>query len=306
MDENRQAGMLQLWVRASNPLLLFGELLTYAIGAGIADYLGINIDWEIFVLGLAWIISLHLGGVYLYEYYTALYERIQGRVYPNADANNQTGSGKRPVTLLVASAACLTAVASLSVLMLRQVPPSPEAWMIMALTFLGVLAISIPPLRLASTGYGELVVSILIANLVPALGYLLQAGELHRLLAMSTFPLTPLCLSTIIIFQLSGYTGNVRQQRQSLLAILGWRRAMALHNGMILAAFLLLALALTFGLPFFIGLPAFLPLPLGLLQIWQLRRIADGIRPNWLSLKLTAVALFATPAYLLAYAFWVR
>jgi hypothetical protein len=61
-----------------------------------------------------------------------------------------------------------------------------------------------------------------------------------------------------------------------------------------------------FGLPYFIGLPALLTLPIGLLQIWQMRRIAAGTPPNWMALTLTAVVVFATPAYLLTIAFWMR
>lgn len=306
MADRRSPGIFSLWLRISHPLLLSGTVLTYALGAGIADYLGVTIDWGVYLLGQAWVIALHLGGAYLYEYYNALIERVEGRQDPTSNGTGETGAGRPPVTLLVASAACLTAVASLSVLILRQLSPPPEAVLIMGLAFLGILTLSMPPVRLVSTGYGELLITILVANLAPALAFLLQAGELHRLLAMSTFPLTALFLASILVFQFGEYAVDVRENRFTMLVKLGWQRAMALHNGLILAAFLLMALALTFRLPLFIGLPAFLPLPLGLLQIWQMRRIADGARPSWLSLRMTAVVLFGTTTYLLAFAFWTR
>ena len=68
----------------------------------------------------------------------------------------------------------------------------------------------------------------------------------------------------------------------------------------------MLGLAVAFGLPLMIALPAFLTFPLGLLQIWQLRRIADGAKPNWTALTLNALVIFAVTAYLLAYSFWTR
>jgi 1,4-dihydroxy-2-naphthoate octaprenyltransferase len=190
--------------------------------------------------------------------------------------------------------------------MLRELSLAPGTLVVMALITLGAVAFSVPPVRLAFSGYGELVVAILFANLVPALAFLLQTGDLHRLLAMSTFPLTALSLALALAYELADYGSDLKRGRRTLMVRVGWQRGMVLHNGMILGAFLLLGLALTFGLPLGIGFPAFLPLPLGLLQIWQMRRISDGARPNWRALRLTAVVIFATTAYLLTLAFWTR
>jgi 1,4-dihydroxy-2-naphthoate octaprenyltransferase len=176
----------------------------------------------------------------------------------------------------------------------------------MALIFLGAIFYAVPSVRLVFQGYGELVVAILFANLLPAFAFLLQTGELHRLLAMSTFPLTALALAFSLAYELADYAMDIKRGRHTLMVRVGWQRGMVLHNSMILVAFFLLGLALTYGLPFGIGLPAFLPLPLGLLQIWQMRRISDGAKPNWRALRLTALAIFATTAYLLAFAFWTR
>jgi hypothetical protein len=49
-----------------------------------------------------------------------------------------------------------------------------------------------------------------------------------------------------------------------------------------------------------------LTLPIGLLQIWQMRRVADGAKPNWMTLTITPMVLFAAMTYLLAFAFWTR
>lgn len=304
MDENRPTPPWMLFIRASRPLLLAGVILTYWLGAGIADYLGVTIDWGDYLLGQGWMITLLLGGVYLDGYYDKLTERLAARKNPHASGGER--QELLPVTLLVAGAAALTAAASLSVVLLGQSHPSPQTVMIMGLAFLGVVSYAVPPLRLVSSGYGELVSSILIANLTPALSFTLQTGELHRLLAMGTFPLTALCMAFFLASQLPEYAEDVKYNRRTLLVRLGWQRGMVFHNALILMAFLLIALALTFGLPLFLGLPAFLPLPLGVLQIWQMRRIADGARPNWNSLRLTAIVLFATTAYLIAYAFWTR
>jgi hypothetical protein len=81
---------------------------------------------------------------------------------------------------------------------------------------------------------------------------------------------------------------------------------MNLHNYLLLGAYVLLGLAVAFGMPFFIALPAFFTLPLALLQIWQVRRIMLGGKPNWTSLTLAGIILFAGTTYLLSYAYWTR
>jgi 1,4-dihydroxy-2-naphthoate octaprenyltransferase len=306
MAESRPQSPLVAVLRLSRPVFLLATILVYALGVGIADYLGVYINWGVYLLGQGWVIALYLGAVYLYEYYEALASANQPFRDPSPGGNGKVGPARQPVNLLIAAAACLTAVASLTVLMLRGMYLVPATIAVMMLIFLGALSYALPSIRLFFSGYAELVVAILFANLLPAFAFLLQTGELHRLLAMSTFPLTALALAFCLAYELADYALDLKRNRRTLMMLVGWQRGMILHNSMILVAFFLLGLALTYGLPLGIGLPAFLPLSVGLLQIWQMRRIADGAKPNWRALRLTAVALFATTAYLLTFAFWTR
>jgi len=306
MAESRPQNLLFIFLRLSHPWFVLGGILVYALGTGVADYLGTTINWNVYLLGQVWIIAMQLGAAYLYEYYEALASARDPFHASPPGGNGRISPGKQPITLLVAVAVCLTAVATLTALMLRELSLAPATLAVMALITLGAVAYSVPPVRLAFSGYGELIVAILFANLVPAFAFLMQTGDLHRLLAMSTFPLAALFLALSLAYELADYAADLKRGRRTLMVRVGWQRGMGLHNGMILGAFLLLGLALTFGLPLGIGLPAFLPLPLGLLQIWQMRRISDGAKPNWRALRLSAVVIFATTAYLLTLAFWTR
>jgi 1,4-dihydroxy-2-naphthoate polyprenyltransferase len=298
---------LILIVRLSRPLFLLGAVLVYALGAGIARYLGVEIDWAIYLLGQTWVTLLQLSTHYLNEYFDAPADAANPNRTPFSGGSGVIGPGKlQRSTALVLAVGCLTVVASLTVLLIRQGTMSPTTLFVMVLIFLGAFFYSVPPVRLASTGYGELTTSILVANLLPALAFLLQTGELHRLLAMSTFPLTALHLAMMLAFQLPDYINDLKFDKKTLMVRLGWQRGMTLHNALILSAYLLLALAVSFGLPFAIAWPSFLTLPIGLLQIWQMRRVADGAKPNWTTLTITPLILFAAMTYLLAFAFWVR
>ena len=81
---------------------------------------------------------------------------------------------------------------------------------------------------------------------------------------------------------------------------------MILHNILILSAYLLLGLAAINGMPRFVWLPVLLTLPLGLFQIWQMRHIADGAKPNWKTLTVVSMSLFGAMTYLMTFAYWIN
>jgi len=178
--------------------------------------------------------------------------------------------------------------------------------LLMGLSFLGAVFYSVPPIDLSTSGYGELVASILVANFVPFFAFLLQTGELHRLLVMTTFPLTALHLAMMLAYEFPDYASDFKYQKQTLLVRMGWERGMLMHNLLILVSFLVLGTAAILGLPLAIALPGFLSLPLGLFQIWMMNRIGDGAKPNWPALTFTAAALLGITVYLLMFAFWTR
>jgi len=176
----------------------------------------------------------------------------------------------------------------------------------MALGALGAIFYSVPPVRLSTTGYGELTTSILLANLVPAFGFSLQTGELHRLLAMSTFPLTALTLASMLNLEFPDYASDIKAEKRTLFVRLGWQNAIRAHHLLVLSGYVLFTASFLSGLPPSIALPPFLTLPLASLQIWYVGRIAEGLKPNWTALTLNALAITAACTYLLTYAFWTR
>jgi len=297
---------VRLLIRLARPLFLLGGILLYALGIGIARYLGTPIDWTLALLGQAWVTILQLSAQFLNEHFNASADLQNPNRTPLTGGSGMLGPGGLPRrTALIAALTCLAFLASLTVLVIIQ-KPSPLTYAIMLLAFLASFFYSTPPVSLEGSGYGELVTSILVANLVPAFAFVLQAGELHRLLAMSTFALTALHLAMLIAFSLPDYATDIKFDKRTLLVRMGWENGMRFHNYLILGAYLLLGLATFFGLPRFVALPAFLTLPLGVLQIWQMRRIAAGGPPNWTAVTLGALALFAATAYLITFAFWTH
>ncbi len=300
-----QPSLLRFILRAAQPLYLGSGFLAYALGLGIAYYLGTPLNWLIASLGASWVLVFQLGMHFLAAYFhpPRLKDGSDQNRLPR-NANDLPVAGVRRDRFLWAAFAAFAAQTSLLLLLMRQVSSPGPALLVMGLSVLGAFLYAVPPYQWVNRGYGELVLAILIANIFPALAFLLQVGELHRLVAMSTFPLTLLFLALLLAFQLPDYLHDLRQGKHSLIIRLGWERGMVFHNVLILSAYLLIGVAIVFGMPLSVGLPSFFVLPLGLFQVWYMTRIAAGAKPHWRALTLTASLTFGLTTYLLAFAYW--
>jgi 1,4-dihydroxy-2-naphthoate octaprenyltransferase len=295
----------RFFIQISRPLYLISNILVYALGVGIARYLGEPLDMGNYLLGQAWTLTLQLGGQFLAAYFLLpMMPRQPDRIIisENDDGSNES---IRKDYLLWAAFAAFTGTTSFT-LMLFRANISIPVLIVMGLISFGAVFYSLPPLQLSRTGYGELTLALLMANLVPALAFLLQADEIHRLVAVSTFPLTMLHLAMLLAFQLPDYLQDVKERRETILVRLGWQRGMILHNLLVLSAFALIGAALLVVLPSPVGMPAFFVFPLGLFQVWYMTRINAGAKPIWRLLIFNAIFTFGLTAYLLAFGFWTR
>lgn len=296
-----------LFIRLTRPLFIIGVVILYALGVGIAHYLGISINWVVYVFGQLWVILLQLSTQYLNEYFNATADSENQNRTPITGGSGALGTEKLPRrTALMAAYTCLAFLASLTVVMISRVTLTPTALLIMGFALLGSLTYSTPPLKLEGSGYGELMVSIIVAFTLPAYAFILQTGELHRLVAMSAFPLTVMHLAMLLAFELPDYANDIKFRKRTIMVRIGWRNGMILHNILILSAYLLLGLAAINGMPRFVWLPVLLTLPLGLFQIWQMRHIADGAKPNWKTLTVVSMSLFGAMTYLMTFAYWIN
>jgi len=289
-------GLLGRFAWATN---LVSAGLLYALGAGIAQHLGARLRGDVFYLGLAWTASLILFTYFTYRYFDwrAAAENLGRKLFRALPWRTVMLSG-------VIVTATLTAWATFILLRLEAL--TQGIWILMLLGVVGACLYTFPPARWVNSGYGELLISVMIGAGIPALAFMLQYGGYQRYMAMVAFPIGALHLSMLIALNLPGYARQQKYEIPTLATRMGWESAMTTHNLLILSAFLLLAVAVLFNFPRFAFYPAMLSLPLGLLEIYYMLRIASGIKPNWNALALSAISLFALPAYFLALAFWTH
>jgi 1,4-dihydroxy-2-naphthoate octaprenyltransferase len=290
---------LLLLLRLSRPLNVVFAVLTYILGAGIARYLGVSQNVTVFWLGL--------GGIFLAQFSMGLLaEALRSVEQPSEhDENRPERVNLRNMALLV-SLGALAVMAVIAILLSWEGALTPVTILFLSLSLLLVLAYAVPPLRLVDAGFGEFTLAVHIAMIAPALGFVLQRGEYHRLVGIVSFPLTLLALAYFLILDFPSFGADEKYDRRTLLRSMGWQRAVPLHHGLLLGAYILLAGALLFGLAWGLIWPSFLTLPFAILQIFWLRNISLGAKPIWSLLTVNALAVFGLTAYLLTFAFWLR
>ncbi len=290
---------LLLLLRLSRPLNVIFAALTYILGAGIARYLGISQDVIVFWLGL--------GGILLAQFSMGLLaEALRPVEQPSENEENRPERVNLRNAALLVSVGALAAATVIAILLGKEGALTPVTILFLGLSLLIVLAYAVPPLRLVDAGFGEFTLAVHIAMIAPAIGFVLQQGEYHRLVGIVSFPLTLLALAYFLILDFPTFAADEKYDRRTLLRSMGWQRAVPLHHGLILGAYLLLSSALLFGLAWGLIWPSFLTLPFAILQIFWLRNISLGAKPIWPLLTVNALAVFGLTAYLLTFAFWLR
>jgi len=290
--------MIRNILRLSRPLYLILTALTYFLGASIANYLGKPFRSDSFWLGMIAVLLAQASMTLLAEVFRPLGETIiEGETRKDRLAlrNNE----------LYISIAALTANAVIAFVLYINNHLSVPAFSFLLLSLLIVLAYGIPPLRLVNRGFGELLLAVHIAYIVPSIAYILQSDETHRFLLI-TIPLTLLAFAYFIVMDFPTFASDAKHNRSTLLTRLGYERVVPLHHIFVLFAYVFFLSIPAFGLSLALFWPALLTLPFALFQIYLLRNLSLGAPVHWTLLTVTALSVFGLTAYFLSLTFWLR
>jgi len=285
------------FLKLTHPLHLLLAALTYTLGASIPAYLGKPFQPLIFSLGLAGVLLAQLSMSLLAEVFRPHNESLVEGETP------QQKETLRNNALYISIAALSSTAFIIYLLYIDQILVLPSVILYLS-SFILVLAYALPPIRLLDRGFGELTLAAHIAYIIPSIGFLLQAKENHRLLAVIIIPLTALALAYFLVINFTTFPTDQKYQRGTLLRRLTWERAVPLHHSLIVFAYSIFAIAPLLG--FSILWPAFLTLPFAILQMLLLRNISIGNKPNWTLLTVTALAVFGLTTYFITLTFWLR
>lgn len=287
------------YLKLTRPLHLLLAALTYLLGASIPAYLGKPFQLVPFLLGFAGILFAQIGMAFLREVFRPHNEPLIAGETPKQKETLRNN------LLYISIGMIATTAVIVFIVHLNFTLTLPTFYFLLASLIL-VLAYSIPPFHLVNRGFGELILALHIAYVIPSIAFLFQAGDNPRLLTFLLVPLTVLALAYFLIVNFTTFPEDQKYERGTLLRRLTWERAVPLHHSLIAFAYLMFAMIPLFGFSFNLIAPAFLTLPFAIFQIFQLRAIANGAPPNWRLLTSTALAVFGLTTYFLTLTFWLR
>ena len=301
-----------LFVRLGRPLFLGGGFLLYALGAAIAALMSPDgvVDGRLYLLGQGAVTAFQLMTHYANDYFDL--EADRANLTPTRWSGGSrvlVGGGLPPSTALVAALVLLGLGLAVTVVLGARGPSGagpvgPVVVPALLATAALAWAYSAPPLRLHSSGFGELNVAIVVTGLVPFLGFHLQAPDLRGLpvLLLAILPLMLLQVGMLLAIEFPDAEGDRAVGKRTLLVRLGVERTARLYLAILAAIYLLLPLLVLGGLPGRVALAAGLLAPLSL---WRMRRLMAGDHRDparWPALTFWSVALLVltTAAELLA------
>ena len=291
----------RLFSRNIIALIVFA-ILNYTLGVGIVRYQGGTINWSIFTLGILWTVCLLLGYAYIYEYFDLL---SPGPLSTTPKTTAEVADSKRQQSILLTIGLALLAISAVFAVFFYRDGYLNSALVLVVFAGLSLGLIQVlPAFRRITAGFHELIAALILTNLIPAAGYLLQVSEFSRLVSMSTFPLTALFLVLLIAYEFPDYARDCRNCYPSLLYKVSWQVGVRMIYILALAAYLLIGLAFLSGLAWRLVWPFLLTSPLAVFVIFQLNQIENGAKPNWKLFTLSATALYLLAGYLIAYSFW--
>jgi 1,4-dihydroxy-2-naphthoate octaprenyltransferase len=284
--------------RLLRPLRLFLVTLTYAFGASIADYLGKPFLADSFWLGLVAVLLAQTSMSLLPEVFRLDVEPL---------LENETRKDRQTLrnNVLYISVASLGSVALIAYSLFNTDHLPLPAFYFLLLSFIIVLTHSLPPFRFVNRGWGEFLLAVHIAYVVPSIAFTLRADETHRFLTL-TIPLTCLAFAYFIVMNFRTFAQDQKYNRVTFLTHLGWERVVPFHHLFVALAYLLFVASPAFGLSLSLIWHIFLILPFALFQIVQLRNISLGAPANWTLLTATALAVFGLTTYFLTLTFWIQ
>ena len=259
----------------------------YALGAALASFQGNTINWMAYVLGQLAVTSIHAMTHYLNDYHDLETDRLnKQRTFFSG------GSGILPAGLLPQQVALYAGLALLALgfmfagILVVLLSISLFALLVFLGMAAGAVFYSSPPLRLASTGWGEVTTALVVAFLVTALAYAIQAGTLSLLALTATLPLVALAWAMVVAFEFPDIEADRLAGKRTVLVRLGARATANLHTGVTLVAFVLLIPSAAMGMP---GLSiALFPLAaipaLGTTALIQRYVRGAAVRPIWVTL----------------------
>lgn len=273
---------------------LAAGIFTYTLGTVLALQAGQAWNAAKFFLGL-----FIFFGFYLLERTYAYLSRSKINVFSTLQRSRRLRSPELVFFLFFIFAALLLCVYFLS---LSGGLRSPT-WVWFLLLAVGILMNVSRNLNQWNMPYRWMTDGIVISPVMLFWGASLAVLDSTPILFFLSLPLLFFYLASETSLQFETYGEDLKKGRQALLVSIGWEHGITLHHILIALGYLGLGFYLFISGAWTIAWPVLLMMSVSLLEIWQLQRIAAGMRPNWGLLKANAIIQYLGVVYILLFAF---
>ena len=277
-----------------NGFFLTSGVFTYTLGTVLALQAGQAWNATSFFLGM-----LVFFGFYLLERTYAYLSRSKINVFSTLQRSRRLRSPELVFFLFFLFATLLLCVYFISLLGgLR----SPN-WVWFLLLAVGILMNVSKNLNQWNMPYRWMTDGIIISPVLLFWGASLAKLDSTPVLFFLSLPLLFFYLASQTSLQFETYGEDLKKGHQALLVSIGWERGMTLHHILVALGYLGLGFYLYMSGAWAIAWPVLMMMSVSLLEVWQLQRIAGGMRPNWGLLKATAITQYLGIVYILLFAF---
>ena len=263
-------------------------LLHFCLGGLLALQSETGVETAFFWIQIEWGISFYLGIVFLNEYILWL-----------KDKSDICGERKNDIPpKVVLGLAFLLLLFSLILLYYRlQLSGiSIDYFLQLSILIIGLLIV-LPPLRILDRKINEILMGILITGLSFIFGYFCSDALFTNQIFVISIGLLFQFLAFVVLKDLQNYTDIVKFEKKKLLGIFGWQDGMLFYGSFLLLSYFIFGLAIGLDLFSLRYLAILIGIGFSLVQIFNLKKIANGSVPNWRFTNLLTYLNYFYPLY---------
>jgi 1,4-dihydroxy-2-naphthoate polyprenyltransferase len=283
---------LLAFIRLGRPLFLLGGFLFHGLGVVTSLYLGESLHLAALIWGQTAVTTIQLMTHYANDYFDLAADRANQTPTRWSGGSRVLVAAELPAAVALVTAVVLAIFALVVILVLTLlVQPAPFTLPLLLMALALAWSYSGPPLRLHSSGLGELVAAFLVPGLTVVVGFYLQSGRLALLPLLAALPLCGLQFAMLLAIQFPDAAGDTAAGKRTLVVRSGPAAAARLYRAVLAAVYLSLPLLLALGLPRLVALSMLAGLPLAGWLFWRLGRGAWAEPRQWGSLAFWTIAL---------------
>ena len=294
------------WIKLSRPAFHTVGMLPFILGTFLAWRLENTFNATVFILGISAVILIMLSTYYSGEYFDYQGDIISKKIHKSRFAG---GTGVFPSGILPRNVALWASLGSISIacvigLVLQFVLKTGPYTILLGAAglFLGFFY-STKPIRLVSSGLGELDIGFCYGWLPVAAAFYIQTGYINSIIHWIALPIGMTIFNVILLNEFPDYPADKKVGKKNILVRLGIKRGVALYSAVSILAWIAMFLSLKAGVPF---KTLYLYIPVMVLSAIIVGAVLNGKYKKYSSLEVLcglniAVNLGTTSSYILAF-----